>query len=740
MQRCFAAFGIKRNVGAFPGVWLSSLTKIGFRPSIVNQKWGRVNNSRPRQAAKEEADGFPIVRYSLVGGGRMSLTQAAIISSLSIALILAALFAALYAVERGRNLGMWSLAWFVYAFRFLFEILEIGHPERPFFMIARQFAMLLSTGVIILAAYRVVNRPAGLPRVIVGVSLLLFFGFSIGMGFGSPAVTVGLFLFTGAVLLWLGASFLLWMRHSPLGRPITGLALVVWGLHKLDFPLLSPSPDILPWGYFIASFLNLVVAIGLLIHFYENMRSVLVEREARYRGVFNNHHTIMLLVDPSTGMIVDANDAAATFYGYSVDQLKRMTFFQLTASSHDEATERTNASLSGRPGPYLSKHILSGGLFRDVEVFGGPVYLGERTYLCAVVHDVSDRIEFEESIRMSEEKFRMIFNNTGDAIFVHDFDGNMLETNRVACERLGYDPEEMQNIHLRDILEPGIFDRNGLTMMQTVREQGHFAFESVHVARDGRRIPTEVNSSMIEYSGKEAFLSVARDITERNIMENKLRQSLKEKEVLIKEIHHRVKNNLQIIDSLLRLQSRYVFDPADAGLFRMSENRVHTMALIHEQLYQSPNLSDIEMRSYLSRLISHLRSAFSTEDQGVELDEEIADVLLDIEVASPCALVVNELVTNCLKHAFTGRRKGKISVKLAETREGEELSLEVSDDGIGGMPSSVYEEPATLGYLLVRNLADQMAATLSVRSDESGTSVYLRLPSRPRSGDDSAEE
>lgn len=661
----------------------------------------------------------------------MDLTLAATISSLSISMILAAVFAALFSVERGRNLGMWSLAWLIYAFRFFFEILQAGHPTHPAFTVVRQLAVLASTDVVIFASYRVANRPAGLPRIVAGASVILYLAGSIVAGFGTQAVTDALFAFTGVVYLWLGVAYLTRIGRSPLGRPITGIALFVWGIHKLDYPVLSPDLGFVPWGYFLASFLNLVVAIGILILFYENVKDDLMEREAKYRGVFNNHHTVMLLVDPSSGIIVDANDAAATFYGYSVEQLKRMTFLQITSETSEEAMERANASLSGRPGPHLSRHVLFGGLLRDVEVFAGPVHLGERTFLCAVVHDVSDRVEFEGTLRASEEKFRMLFNNTGDAIFVHDFAGKMLETNRIACERLGYSPAEMQGIHLRDILEPGMLDREGKPMMEAVKEHGHHSFECVHVTRSGKHIPTEVNSSLIDYFGRQAILSVARDVSERKVMENRLRQSLKEKEVLIKEIHHRVKNNLQIIDSLLRLQSRYVVDPEDASLFRMSENRVHTMALIHEQLYQSPNLSSIRMRSYLARLLSHLRSAYSTEDLGIELEEEVANVLLDIEVASPCALVVNELVTNCIKHAFTGREAGKIVVRLAALRRPRELRLEVSDNGVGGIAQELYAQPATFGFLLVRNLADQLSARLTVTSGEQGTAVTLSFALPP---------
>ncbi len=657
----------------------------------------------------------------------MSLTLAAVISSFSIALILSAVFAALYGVERGRNLGIWTLAWLVYAFRFLFEILGASYPGHPGFVVVQHIAVLLSTDIAIFAAYKLVNTPAGLPRIVVPATLVLYLGLSIGTGFGSEAVTIALFMVTGAAYLWIGVSFLLRIPRSRLGKPIAGWAFIVWGLHKLDYPLVSPLPEAVPWAYFIASFLNLVVAIGILILFYENIREDLLEREARYRGVFNNHHTIMLLVDPETGVIVDANEAAATFYGYSVAQLKQVSYRRLTASSESETFDRMRSSLSGRPGPYLAEHVLSGGLHRNVEVFAGPILLGDRTYLCAVVHDVSDRVEFEAILRASEEKFRLIFNNTGDAIFVHDSEGRMLETNRVACERLGYSPEEMRELHLRDILEPGAYEQDGREIIRLVKERGDYAYESVHFSRSGRRIPTEVNSSVIDYLGQEAILSVARDITERKIMENRLRQSLKEKEVLIKEIHHRVKNNLQIIDSLLRLQSRYVVDPRDEALFRMSENRVHTMALIHEQLYQAPNLASIRMRPYLSRLLGHLRGAFSTSDQGIIVEEEIANVLLDIEIASPCALVVNELVTNCLKHAFPGRSSGTIVVRLSSPKKSDDVELVVSDDGVGGIEESIYKNPTTFGFLLMRSLSDQMGATLSIESNDGGTTVALRF-------------
>jgi PAS domain S-box-containing protein len=216
------------------------------------------------------------------------------------------------------------------------------------------------------------------------------------------------------------------------------------------------------------------------------------------------------------------------------------------------------------------------------------------------------------------------------------------------------------------------------------------------------------------------------DITERRQIEDRLKASLGEKEILLQEIHHRVKNNLNIIISLLNLQSNYVMDDAIIAMFLDSQSRIRTMALIHEQLYGSENLAQLNFADYVRDLVNHLTSAFQpSADAEIELCVNIAPVTLNLETATPCGLIINELVTNAFKHAFVDGRSGKVSISLTHQEDG--LHLVVQDDGMGFAPHIDWQQCPSLGLRLVRILTRQLEATLTQESGPTGTYFCLSL-------------
>jgi len=214
-------------------------------------------------------------------------------------------------------------------------------------------------------------------------------------------------------------------------------------------------------------------------------------------------------------------------------------------------------------------------------------------------------------------------------------------------------------------------------------------------------------------TGKTVVLGNARDITERKQAEEKIKASLKEKDVMLREIHHRVKNNMQIISSLLRLQSRNVKDETALDMFKVSQNRIRSMAFIHEALYQSEDLAMIDFSNYIKRLITHLFSVYGTETKVPNLRLNVKDVYLDINRAIPCGLIINELVSNSLKHAFPDSRKGEITVEMRSDKK-EKYTLIVKDTGIG-MPKELnIHKTETLGMQLVNDLTEQIDGTIEL--------------------------
>ncbi len=224
------------------------------------------------------------------------------------------------------------------------------------------------------------------------------------------------------------------------------------------------------------------------------------------------------------------------------------------------------------------------------------------------------------------------------------------------------------------------------------------------------------------------FIKLASGEIQRWLAEREIAASLREKEVMLREIHHRVKNNMQVISSLLRLQSQTIENKTAQDKFIESQNRIRSMSLIHDSLYRSEDLSLIDYGTYIRNLTSHLMSIQNAQTSRISLKVDAENIRLDINRAIPLGLIINELVTNALKHAFQDQQQGNITVSLSKT-DNSYLVLKVSDDGSGMPPKVDFREAGTLGLQLVKDLSDQLRGTLNVRPVESsGTLVELTFP------------
>lgn len=219
---------------------------------------------------------------------------------------------------------------------------------------------------------------------------------------------------------------------------------------------------------------------------------------------------------------------------------------------------------------------------------------------------------------------------------------------------------------------------------------------------------------------------VARDLTESREGEERLREALREKEVLIKEIHHRVKNNLQIIASMLNLQTGCISDDYSRLALRDSQNRIRTLALVHEKLYSSGDVSQIAVKDYIRDLTSSLFKSLTEASPSVALRLDLADVSLDLDALIPLALILNELLSNSLQHAYPDGREGEIGIVLGPTSTSR-LELVVADDGVGFPPELDYRQTETLGLQLVCLLTTQLGGNIELERD-GGTVFTIEFP------------
>jgi two-component sensor histidine kinase len=220
------------------------------------------------------------------------------------------------------------------------------------------------------------------------------------------------------------------------------------------------------------------------------------------------------------------------------------------------------------------------------------------------------------------------------------------------------------------------------------------------------------------------YVGTITDITDRKLAEDRIRESLREKELLLKEVHHRVKNNLQITAGLFSLQAATVDDKQVREVFRESENRIKSMALVHEMLYQSADLARIDLAEYVESLTQNVLRSYGPRTAGIDLQNDLQKVSIDIDKAIPFGLILNELIGNCAKHAFAGGEKGNIWITLRADRE---VVLTVADNGRGVPAGFNFRATSSLGLRLVNTLAKQLKGTIELTT-QGRTEFRLAFP------------
>jgi two-component sensor histidine kinase len=251
-------------------------------------------------------------------------------------------------------------------------------------------------------------------------------------------------------------------------------------------------------------------------------------------------------------------------------------------------------------------------------------------------------------------------------------------------------------------------------------------FESIIYSSDGKQLIYATFLSPIKIKGKKKFdlACLAVDLTYKKETELKLRKLLNEKEILLKEVHHRVKNNLQVISSILNLQSSYVKDQQTLDILRESQNRIKAMSFIHESLYRSDDFSFVNFSSYINSLSSNLVQTYIIEHGNIKLELDLGDANLSLDQAIPCGLIINELVSNSIKYAFPSNKQGKIRIELI--KEDNKIYLKVSDNGIGLPDNLDVENTDTLGLQLVYILISQLDGDIKV-INKKGTTFLLNF-------------
>ncbi|MGH1335877.1 MAG: PAS domain S-box protein [Aureispira sp.] len=370
------------------------------------------------------------------------------------------------------------------------------------------------------------------------------------------------------------------------------------------------------------------------------------------------------------------------------------------------------------------------GGYRWMHASSKPVHLSDGSWLWyGYMEDITDEKQAKADVKDSEEQVRTLFENAPDGIAILDQHAVVVRWNPKAVEIFGWEAQEIIGKYLYEVITPR---RNHSIYRENVQrfhrgEEDLFLNKLVEMRacpKGGGEFPITISISVMYSKGELFFLCFMGDITKRKQAQRKVQESLKEKEVLLKEIHHRVKNNLQVITSLLSLQSSFITDTFISDIFKKSQYRINSMGMVHEMLYQSKDLSKIDYKEYLERLTTSLKRAMVQTTQTIEIVLDLPAVCFNVDTAIPLSLILNELLTNAFKYAFVGRAQGIVKLRL-EILENENYSLVIEDNGTGYSLELTKNKAPSLGLLLVQKLAIQLCGSIERLSIEEGTAYRL---------------
>jgi PAS domain S-box-containing protein len=357
---------------------------------------------------------------------------------------------------------------------------------------------------------------------------------------------------------------------------------------------------------------------------------------------------------------------------------------------------------------------------------------GKVNRIVGIAQNITRQKEAEERVRATTFLLKSLIDNLGPAILVEDGERNVRHANKSFCDMFAVEAPGEALTPIDSFMAPSTVGLHAEGMEEIVQAGSAHRRDEI-VSDDGRIFSRDYTPLMFD-DGDLYHLWSFEDITNRRHNEQQIQASLEEKEILLKEIHHRVKNNLQVISSLLNLQASRIGDDRTVEAFRDSQSRVKAMALVHERLYQSSDLARIDFGGYVKEVTRHLMRSYSSRSSRARMHMDIEPVALSIDTAIPCGLITNELISNSLKYAFPEGRSGNIQISLSQDDRGT-CQLSIADDGIG-FPAERFEEAGdSLGLQLVRSLVAQLDGDVQYSNGDGAKFVIEFRPMVERNQD-----
>ncbi|MHB1341511.1 MAG: sensor histidine kinase [Coriobacteriia bacterium] len=696
-----------------------------------------------------------------------------IVASLAGSIVLASVFVYLAGTEHEECMVSWAAAWILYTLRLVFDLIDALTPASFTAAILLAYAAAIASGLLLLLGtfqfigrrqYRAWLLTAGLAAFVVSLTAVLA-GAPLAVA-AAPAYVV-----QGAAHLITGIA---WSRQGRMVGPwarITAAGFLLWGVHKLDYPLLRGIPSLAPFGFLLGGVLALTVAVGALVSYFERTRRLLAASEMRYRALFENSSSAMLIIDPVTGMVVDANESAEHFYGWSREELRAKRIGDINTLSPEEIAVEMAAAREHRRLHFNFCHRLASGEIRDVEVFSGPVPGDEYELLYSIIHDVTERVSAQRALEESEERYRTLFYDSQQIMMLVDpHDARIVEANDAAAIFYGYQPQKLRAMTIADLSVDGL----GIVLQEvraTIEEHRQVGLYK-HVTVDGSIHDVEVYSTPVRYGEHTLMFTIVHDVTMRAEDERELaryRLSLEEqveartaelrstmtdleaataaKDDFLASMSHELRTPLNSVIGFAHLLGQELPGPINdeqrkqIGMIERSGK--HLLNLVNDVLDLSKiesgelevRMVEIDASQVASEIAASLQSMVA--GRGLEL---IVDTCAGITVQTDPHLL-EQILWNLLGNAIKYTDEGH--VRLCVGAFGNSVRFVVSDTGPGMTPKQLEgafekftrfhgpggEGGTGLGLSIAARLAEHLGGRIEAASmPGEGSTFTLTLP------------
>ncbi|TGL64511.1 PAS domain S-box protein [Leptospira sarikeiensis] len=642
----------------------------------------------------------------------------------------------LYKKEKQKALLAWTVCWGFHILGYIGNILQVGGFDStyryfPVFSIdcLRAFFQLLG-------CFYFLNRSFSKPfRFLFALAGILAIYLDIFKG-SAVYLTWPIYILIGGSQIYTGIIFLRDKNlNAVTGKIFGGWLFILWGIHVLNYPFLRFHPEFGHFGFMIAGFFRFSLAIVILILFFEETKAALIRTEGNYKKIVETTLEGVWLLDKNDRTTF-VNQKMTELLGISEkDMLGKHVLDFAKADARDGTKKRLEDRKMGIAEIHDFSFRRSDGQFVWLLMSANPLFDQQGNYegSLAMCSDITSYKKAESALKESERQLSTLIRNLPGIAYRCAYDPNWtMEFISEGCfELTGYSPSdfvENRTIAFGNIIHEEDAERVFLEVTDAIRENLTYRLVyRIHHRSGEVRWAFEQGSAVRGENGElialEGFIS---DFTQVKIAEEIMENSLHEKDVLLKEVHHRVKNYLQVLSSLLSIQLEGdTSNPTQ--VLTESQNRILSMAYVHESLYGKHRISDEFFPEFVSRLVDSLLKSFGHKREEIQIFVNCETLPIKQNSAIPIGLILNELVTNVLKHAFSSKKHSEEkTIKISFYREGNLIHLDVEDNGKGKANQIKSED--SMGLELVELLTKQLKGSVLDLSSDKGTVTRIRFP------------